>query len=116
MSLRRAAAAVATCTVALVVALAVPFSQLRTFAVVSTCCCPDPSHCHCPDHEPDHSGQPGMRACHRESHEVVSPASPSFAAPRVEVAFASPRVVPASIVPLGTPHTPPPPADPDGPS
>ena len=102
--------------VAAVVALAVPFSQLRTYAVVSTCCCPDPSHCHCPDHKPDHSGHSGMRACHRESHELVSPQPSSFAAPEVELVLASPRVVPASIVMLGAPHAPPPPMDPDGPS
>lgn len=48
---RRAAVWLSTVGVALIVALAMPVSQLRTMSVVKACCCPDPSNCHCPDHD-----------------------------------------------------------------
>jgi len=78
VKIRGAATAIATFVVAIAVALAVPVSQLRTFSVETSCCCPDPSHCHCPHDKPDHSTQPSARPCHRTSHEVVSPVAPAF--------------------------------------
>ena len=107
-----ALAAVAT----VVVALAVPVSQLRTIDVVTTCCCPDPSRCHCPDHKADHSGQPAMRACHRSQHELVSPQAPNFVAP--ELVLAAPPALPAApiVIALADPHAAPPPQRPDAPS
>jgi hypothetical protein len=80
VSIRGALAAVATFVVAVVVALAVPVSQLRTVSTVVTCCCPDPTHCHCPDHKADHSKDPSMRACHKTQHVTVAPQAPEFVA------------------------------------
>lgn len=100
MRIRRIAAAASTVLVAIVVALAVPVSQLRTFSVVTACCCPDPAHCHCPDHQPDHSKRSSMHACHKSSHEIVSPQAPAFTPPEVALAAAPARVtrsVPAPI-------------------
>jgi hypothetical protein len=85
VKIRGAATAIATFVVAMIVALAVPVSQLRTFSVETSCCCPDPSHCHCPHDKPDHSTQPSARPCHRTSHEIVSPVAPAFV--RVAVAI-----------------------------
>jgi hypothetical protein len=78
--------AAATCLVAVVVALSVPVSQLRTVSTVVTCCCPDPTHCHCPDHKPDHSKSASMRACHKTQHVTVAAQAPAFVAAVVEVA------------------------------
>ncbi len=64
-------------------ALALPVSQLRTFATVTTCCCPDPSKCHCPDHDP-HAGKgtgAQLRACHKSSDLTASAAAPALSAP-----------------------------------
>jgi hypothetical protein len=80
VSTRGALAAVATFVVAVVVALAVPVSQLRTVSTVVSCCCPDPTHCHCPDHKADHSKDPSMRACHKTQHVTVAPLAPEFVA------------------------------------
>jgi hypothetical protein len=114
--IRRAAAWVSTVLVALAVALAVPVSQLRTISIIKSCCCPDPAHCHCPDHKPDPSSQPSMRACHNTERAVVAPQLPAFSAPVVEVAV-------APVLSIGTlhhaspaPHAAPPPARPDAPS
>jgi hypothetical protein len=116
VSLRRAATAASTIVVAVVCALAVPVSQLRTITVVAKCCCPDPSNCHCPDHKPDRSGCPAMRACHRWSHEVVAPEAPSFTPEQVAIAIAPIR---ATAAVLAAPHGPkaaPSPDEPYGPS
>jgi hypothetical protein len=101
--------------VAIVVALAVPTSQLRTFAVVEQCCCPDPSNCHCP-HDVDHSTQPSMRACHKTQHEIVSPEAPAFAAPEVALAAPPARVIALAPAAIPAPHAAPVPARPDAPS
>ena len=114
--LRRVATAAATLVVAIVVALAVPVSQLRTVSIVTSCCCPDPAQCHCPDHTPDHSTQPTMRTCHRTSHEVVSPGVPAFVAPVLAIASAPVREVRASHAPVAEPHAAPSLPRPDGPS
>jgi len=75
---RRAAIWASTVLVALVVALALPVSQLRTAAVVTSCCCPDPDNCHCPDHETDHGG-PTIKQCHKSADTFESAAAPSVA-------------------------------------
>ena len=105
-----------TIVVAIVTALALPVSQLRTRYVTTTCCCPDPSHCHCPDHKPGDSGVPAMRACHKEAHEIVSPVPPAIDVPEVAVAPAEPRVTVAIASPIPAPHAAPAPRRPDAPS
>jgi hypothetical protein len=116
VSPRRAAIAVATYVAAIVVALAVPVSQLRTVSIVVTCCCPDPAHCHCPDHKTDHTGKPVIRACHKDTHETVAPEAPAFTPTEVAIAAISPQVAPAAIVPLDYPHPSPAPRELSGPS
>ena len=102
--------------VAIAVALSVPTSQLRTISIVTTCCCPDPTKCHCPDHKADHSKVPSIRACHKSSHETVSPQLPSFSPPEVAIAIAPPAVAPAVLAAPRVPHAPPVPDEPYGPS
>jgi hypothetical protein len=115
VTLRRLAATASTLLVAIVVALAVPVSQLRTFSIETTCCCPDPAHCHCPDHQPDH-GPSSMRMCHKTSHEVVSPDAPALAVPELAMAVEAPRVTARPVWTIAEPHAPPAPARPDAPS
>jgi hypothetical protein len=114
--LRRAAAYVSTVVVAIVVALAVPVSQLRTVTILKTCCCPDPSNCHCPDHQVDPSSQPSMRPCHNSEQVLVAPQLPVFSAPAVAAVQApvAPTLVTEPRIPA--PHQAPPPIRPDAPS
>jgi hypothetical protein len=115
--IRRIARAAATIMVAIVVALAVPVSQLRTRTVVKTwCCCPDPSHCHCPDHKVDRSTQPKLRACHDDSHVVVAPVLPVFEAPELAIDVAPQRALVAIAPAIDAPHPAPAPRRPDAPS
>jgi hypothetical protein len=114
--IRRATAWISTIVVAIVVALAVPVSQLRTMAVVKTCCCPDPTHCHCPDHKADSSPQPSMRACHNTERVIVSPELPAFRAPVIAIAAAAAVPVRAPAHAIPAPHPAPPPTRPDAPS
>ncbi len=102
--------------VAVVVALALPVSQLRAVAIFESCCCPDPAYCQCPDHAPESSSQPAMRACDTSERVVVAPQLPAFHAPAIVVA-AAPAVV--AIVldhAIVAPHEAPPPTRPDAPS
>lgn len=114
--MRAVIGAVATWVVALGLALAVPVSTLQTNKVVIACCCPDPANCHCPDHKPDHSGQPAVRACHRTKHEVVAPEAPSFTSPQIAIAIAPPRIAHAAPSALSSPHETPATDEPYGPS
>lgn len=116
MSPRRAAIALATYVAAILVALAVPVSQLHTVSIETTCCCPDPSHCKCPDHKPDKQSTPSMRACHKTQHANVAPTLPSFAAPAVAVAIAPPQAAPAFAPARRAPHATPVSDEPYGPS
>jgi hypothetical protein len=116
VTLRRIASAASTIAIAIIVALAVPVSQLRTITVVKSCCCPDPAKCHCPDHKPDHGGQPAMRACHNTQQIIVAPELPTFTPPVLAVAAAPQLVAIALAMPLRSPHAPPSLARPDGPS
>jgi hypothetical protein len=114
--LRRYATAAATILVAIVCALAVPVTQLRTMSRITTCCCPDPSHCHCPDHEPDQPGTPSMRSCHRTSHDFVAPVLPAFTEPPAIALAPAERAVTLVAAALPAPHAAPIPARPDAPS
>jgi hypothetical protein len=104
--------------IAILCALAVPTAQLRMVSTITTCCCPDPHHCHCPDHK----ATPGqhdasMRACHRQTHEFVSPLAPVFTPAAELVALAPPdRALPLVAAPLRSPHAPPALPRPDAPS
>ncbi len=77
MFVRRAATWLSTVVVAIVVALSLPVSQLRTTSVITSCCCPDPDNCHCPDHEPDHGSQPTFNQCHKSAETFESAVAPS---------------------------------------
>ncbi len=116
MQIRRAATWISTVVVAIVVALAMPVSQLRTIAIIKSCCCPDPSHCHCPDHKADSSPQPSMRACHNTERTIVAPQLPACAEPVVTVAMAPAVVIIAHDRPVPAPHQAPPPICPAAPS
>lgn len=116
MTLRRLANAATTIVVAIVVAFAVPVSQLRMVSIIKSCCCPDPSTCHCPDHKPEKGEQPSMRACHNTQQIIVAAEMPSFRTPELAILPASERIAIAPASPLRSPHASPPPAQPDGPS
>jgi hypothetical protein len=113
---RRAAAWISTVVVAIVVAFAVPVSQLRTISIIKTCCCPDPEHCHCPDHKADSSSQPSMRACHNTERAIVAPQLPAFRAPVIAVAAVPAVAILAVVHAIPAPHAAPPPTRPDAPS
>jgi hypothetical protein len=102
--------------VAILVALAVPMSQLRIVSIVKTCCCPDPSHCHCPDHKTDAPHQSSIRACHNSEHATVSPELPAFRAPVIAINQAPAVAVAVVAPPFSAPHAAPPPTRPDAPS
>ena len=116
MWLRRAVTRATTLVVAVVVALAVPVTQLRTVSVTTSCCCPDPSNCHCPDHKVDHSNLPSIRVCHKSSHESVSPQLPSFTPAVIAIAIAAPRIARPTMIAPRVPHAPPAADEPYGPS
>jgi hypothetical protein len=113
---QRAATWIATAMVAMVVALAVPVSQLRTISIIKTCCCPDPDDCHCPDHKSDQSSQPSMRACHNTERTVVAPQLPAFPAPVIAEAPVPALIAVTLDRSIPAPHQAPPPARPDAPS
>jgi hypothetical protein len=116
VTVRRAASHIATMIVAVCIALAMPVSQLRMSYVVVTCCCPDPTNCHCPHEKPDPSKCPGMRPCHRTNHEIVMPSAPSFAPPEALVAAVQPRVTRVVFAAPRVPQSLPRPEEPYGPS
>jgi len=116
MKLRARTTAIVTWIVTCVLALAVPVTQLTTFSSKTTCCCPNPANCHCPDHKPDRSNKSSIRACHKNTHDSVAPTLPSFAPPTTVAANAPAVVAPAAIFALPAPHDEPPPMEPPGPS
>jgi hypothetical protein len=117
VQIRRIATAVATFVVAIVVALALPVSQLRTVETVQDkCCCPDPAHCKCPEHKPGHTNKPQLKDCHRTSHDVTSPPLPAFEPPKVALVAPAVRIVGVVLPVPARPHDSPPPARPDAPS
>ncbi len=108
--------ALTTFLVALVLALSLPVSQLRTVRVEQSCCCPDPMRCRCPDHRDDKPTQPELRACHQTTHEHIAPTLPMFAAPAVALDVAAAVTVAAPSFAHPAPHSAPPPIRPDAPS
>jgi hypothetical protein len=112
----RIAARIATIVVAIAVALAMPVSQFRTLGVFKSCCCPDPSNCHCPDHKSAPSPQPQMRDCHSTERTVIAPQLPAFAPPAIAVVRAPAVAVAIAEHPITSPHPAPPPTRPDAPS
>ena len=116
VTVRRIAARLSTVVVAILVALSVPVSQLRTVAIVKACCCPDPSNCHCPDHKTEPSQQPSMSACHNTERAIVAPEMPAFRPPVVAAAPVLPVVAAALLPAIPAPHPAPPPTRPDAPS
>jgi hypothetical protein len=113
---RSATAWVSTVVVAIVVALAVPVSQLRTMSIVKACCCPDPTNCHCPDHKGDSSSQSSINACHNTERVVVAPELPMFRAPVIATTAAPTARALAPDLAIPAPHPAPPPTRPDAPS
>jgi hypothetical protein len=105
-----------TIVVAVVVALALPVSQLRTVTILKSCCCPDPANCHCPDQKPDTSTQPAMRACHNSEQSIVAPGMPAFHAQTIAVVAPPARIATALPHAVVAPHQAPPPNRPDAPS
>ena len=116
VSLRKLFAAASTVVVAIVLAICVPVSQLHTVGTKVECCCPDPEHCKCPDHQPDDSHQPSMRACHKTQHIYVAPVLPAFLPPVIEIAIVPDVVASAPVISLPAPHPAPSPRRPDAPS
>jgi hypothetical protein len=116
VSLRQLVTAASTIVVAIVLAICVPVSQLHTFSTKSECCCPEPDHCKCPDHKPDDSGQPTMRACHKTQQTFVSPVLPAFVTPDVAVALVREPVAIVADFTHASPHPAPAPRRPDAPS
>lgn len=105
MKIRRIATAAATVWVAIVVALALPVSQLRTVTTITEkCCCPDPSHCKCPPPDPNAPACPQMKNCHRVSHDVVAPQLPAFASPVIAIVEQPATVIALVATPLAAPH------------
>lgn len=113
---QRAITAIWTLVVALVVALAVPVSQLRVVAVDHACCCPDPSQCKCPDHGPDTSTSTTMRPCHGTTTVHVTPQPPAFTTPVLALVVAPVRLVSGPTHAIASPRAAPPPTRPDAPS
>ena len=116
MLLGRAITWISTIVVAIVVAIAVPVSQLRTISVIKECCCPDPADCHCPDHDASRPTQPTMRACHSTETAVVAPQLPVFHAPVISALVAPALVAIAVHGSIPAPHPAPAPARPAAPS
>jgi hypothetical protein len=114
--IRRAVTWLATVGVAIVVAVAVPGSQLRAVTIIQSCCCPDPTRCHCPDHEADPSGPPTIRPCHNTERELAGAQLPAFGPPAIAGAITPVIAVVALAHELPAPHPAPPPSRPDAPS
>jgi hypothetical protein len=116
VTLRRLATSAIAVWVACVCALAVPVSQLRTYAAVTTCCCPDPAHCHCPDHQAGHSKDSQLRACHRSTDFSTSADPPELVVPQLAIATVVVYPIVLVVPALPQPHPAPPPVRPDAPS
>jgi hypothetical protein len=90
--------------VAIVVALVMPLSQLRTVSVVVSCCCPDSTRCHCPDHKAGAVGPSSMRPCHRTVDTYVAQHLPAFAPPLEFSEGEAPQIVNVEPSKLAAPH------------
>ena len=102
--------------IAILMMLALPVANLRTFDDRPTCCCPDPAVCKCPAHHGLHTTQPVMKSCHKSAPRIVVPPLPSYAA--TDLALLVPPVSREALViaTISTPHEPPAPRRPDAPS
>jgi hypothetical protein len=116
VKIRRAAASFATFVVAICVALAVPVSQVRLVTTIASCCCPDPSHCHCPAEKPSRPETPAMKTCHHRSQEIVSPSAPLFVHATEHATDRAPRVIEVAVELRNDRHDTPDPRRPDAPS
>ncbi|MEP6862544.1 MAG: hypothetical protein ABJE66_18115 [Deltaproteobacteria bacterium] len=117
MKIRRIASAAAAMLVAIVVALAVPVSQLRTVTTISEpCCCPDPAHCHCPTDSADPTHDAQLKNCRKVSHDIVASQLPAFSAPAIADAPASIVIVAIAVSSIPAPHAAPTSRRPDAPS
>ena len=114
--MRQAVTAASTIIVAMLLAFSVPVSQLRTVSTLSECCCLEPDHCMCPDHQADGTPQPSMRACHKKTIELVSPVLPAFVPPVAALALAPQRAAVDALFALPAPHAAPTPRRLDAPS
>jgi len=102
--------------IAVIVLCALPVSQLRTISITVQCCCPDPTNCHCPDHDKDPSQQPTIKACHKSSQAFEAPTVPAFLSIAHEVVSSPARVIATIDHDLTHPHQPPSIEAPRGPS
>lgn len=102
--------------IAVLVALAMPVSQIRTVSIVARCCCPDPAKCHCPDHSTDSDGPPTLRPCYRSEHVVVAAAPLATAPSAIECPDLTAQASPVLFDEPKAPHAAPPPARPAAPS
>jgi hypothetical protein len=108
--------ALSTFVVVLAVIVALPVSQLRLVTVIVECCCPDPAHCHCPDHHPTSTPHDTIQACHKSSDTFESASAPSFAPAIVVTEIVPTRALVAVHHAHATPHEPPSPERPSAPS
>jgi hypothetical protein len=115
VTIRRAAASIVHLMVAICVALAVPVSQVRLVTTVTSCCCPDPAHCHCPPEKPD-PATPTMKPCHHKSQDIVSPSAPLFVDGAIEATSDVRPVIEVAIELPSDRHDTPDPRRPDAPS
>lgn len=103
--------------VALLVTAASPIVRLVQASARVTCCCPDPTTCHCPDHQKsERDGQDRMKACRGTTDPLTGSVFVDVVAPgRLALVVEPPPVVPVR-VPLTSPHAPPDRERPRGPS
>jgi len=102
-----------------VLSLALPAAQWQLPTTATTCCCPDPSNCHCPDeHSKQHDDRtPGARACHRDQVEFGGPSVPAaaeLATIEISTPVAAVTMIPPR--PIAAPHPAPDPRRPAAPS
>jgi hypothetical protein len=101
--------------VAFVLALCVPFAQLKSNGDRIECCCPDESTCTCPDHQ-DVGTQQTMQTCHKQVHEGIAVQHAAFVTPVIPVTVAPATAAAAEPLALASPHAEPPPQRPAAPS
>jgi hypothetical protein len=94
--------------VTLIVSVASPIVRLVHASTRVTCCCPDPTTCHCPDHEEgEGDGQDRIKACHGTSDPLTSSVFPDVVTPsRLALTIEAP---PARAIRFShaSPHAPP---------
>jgi hypothetical protein len=102
--------------VAIIAAISVPVASLRVVSTMASCCCPQPSDCHCPDEAKHHDDRPAMRTCHRTEVTAVTPELAAFEPPRAADPSAPLRPTTAVVHAISQPHAPPALARPAAPS